>query len=684
MAAMITAFPTRALRRGQKLRAILVLLAGLVCAAASALAPAHAQDQTPATAIIVFDGSGSMWGKLDGDRQAKLATARDGVRRALAGLPASTRVGLAAFGHRRGGDCSDVQQIAAPEPVGDSDRIMAPLEKLSPRGRGPIAQALRETAKALSGVGGSRSIVLIHDDPDNCQQDPCAAAAEIAKAEPGLTIHVVSIGLKKDDAERMSCVASATGGLAFDAQTAGDVTAAIGDALTRRGARPPAPVAAPNTAARTAAANPAAAKKPVAAAPALAPLTGAPAVHLAAYLGSRPLPLARVLDWTVANEARPETVIFSARADSPVLTLAAGRYIVIARDGAIETRQSLAFDGKSPIRTELRFDAGLVTLQAPAARAAMGDAASLVIRRDAGADANAGAVVAVLPAATKTLLLRPGAYVIEARDGTQRLVRKVAVAAGAEVDAAVGFTTARLVLAASAGDGGRPLAGPLFQIFEDDPDAPTGRREVARSAQPNPEFALPAGTYYVIARQGGVEARERLALSAGDTVRRTLVLATGRIALSTRLAGASRPLDTPVSYRIERLDLTPPETTRARGAATEIDLPAGRYRIEAHAGAANARATDDVELRAGETRQVRLDLKAAALELRIKGAAAAADVAWRITDAAGRVAFATAEAQPRLLLQAGRYTVRLEIKERRIEQTVELRAGDTRLIEMGP
>ena len=59
-----------------------------------------------------------------------------------------------------------------------------------------------------------------------------------------------------------------------------------------------------------------------------------------------------------------------------------------------------------------------------------------------------------------------------------------------------------------------PARAPVFSISEDDPDAPKGRREVARSAARQAEFALPPGTYYVIARQGGVETRELLALDA--------------------------------------------------------------------------------------------------------------------------------------------------------------------------
>ena len=75
-----------------------------------------AQGNEPASVVIVFDGSCSMWGNVEGVRASKLVLARDAVRRALGKIGSQTRVGLASFGHRRG-DCADVEMIRPPEPV---------------------------------------------------------------------------------------------------------------------------------------------------------------------------------------------------------------------------------------------------------------------------------------------------------------------------------------------------------------------------------------------------------------------------------------------------------------------------------------------------------------------------------------------------------------------------------------
>ena len=205
-------------------------LGAIAALSLAAAVSAHAAEPTP-TAMIVFDGSGSMWGRIEGDRLSRLQVARDALRKALPALPPATRVGLSAFGHRRKGDCSDVETIVAPDAL-DAETLMAPLDRLNPKGKGPLVLAIREAAKELVDAGsGAASIVLVHDGPDNCQQDACAAAAEIAKAQPSLAIHTVGIGLAPEDASKMSCVAAATGGRSFDARTATEVDEAMAAAL---------------------------------------------------------------------------------------------------------------------------------------------------------------------------------------------------------------------------------------------------------------------------------------------------------------------------------------------------------------------------------------------------------------------------------------------------------------------
>lgn len=87
---------------------------GAVCLAIGGQV-AHAQQ---ANTIIVMDGSGSMWGQID-DRP-KLEIARQTLAEVLVDFPAERGLGLLAYGHRRKGDCSDIELLV---PCGTRDGI---------------------------------------------------------------------------------------------------------------------------------------------------------------------------------------------------------------------------------------------------------------------------------------------------------------------------------------------------------------------------------------------------------------------------------------------------------------------------------------------------------------------------------------------------------------------------------
>lgn len=74
--------------------------------------PARAADT-----VIVYDASNSMWGQIDGE--PKISIARRVMGDLVRGWDDGTRVGLVAYGHRRAGDCSDIETVA---PLGELDR----------------------------------------------------------------------------------------------------------------------------------------------------------------------------------------------------------------------------------------------------------------------------------------------------------------------------------------------------------------------------------------------------------------------------------------------------------------------------------------------------------------------------------------------------------------------------------
>ena len=647
----------------------LALLSGIL-----SLVAVNAADEPPSI-IVVFDGSGSMWGNIEGTRANKLTVAREALRRGIAKVGPQTRVGLASFGHRRG-DCGDVEVILPPEPV-DVGRIVGPLEKFNPRGRGPLTLALQEAAKSLASAPGKLSLLLIHDDADNCQPNLCAVATELRAAR--VAVHVVGLGLKAEDATKMLCLPQITGGRFFNPPTSDQVDAAIESALRIASIggdfAAPAPTTPP--------------PRPAVSSPAPIVPQDAPAgLYLRALLAPKTEPVGWPLHWIVFPEGMPATVLFDAQAANPHVPARAGRYVVEARDGPVSAQATVDVAEQGPTLVDLVLNGGTLQVRGQAQKtgAPLGDAIITISSAGQGADAKkdaAGAPLAVFKGSEGIATLPAGRYVVRVEQGLVRTERSIVVPAGSQGRVDIPLNGALLQLTATGRDGG-PLEAPIFSVFEDDPDAPRGRREIARSAARQAEFVLPPGTYYVNVRQGSAEVQDRVAVGPGDVVRRTLSLAAGRLSLSTRPLGGTPTLAAPVSYRVDRLDGALFDTLTTSRASPDLYLPGGRYRVEGRYGVMNARIVREVEIKAGQTQQLGFEHQASTLKLRLTGASGIplGEVFWDVRDQAGRTVWTTGQSEPSVTLQAGRYQIRAETRDKRYERALDLAAGEAKLFEM--
>lgn len=647
---------------------------GIAAAFALLLGAVPVRAADPPAAVVVFDGSGSMWGRMEGERAAKFAIARDALKAPMSAMKPDVRLGLASYGHRRQADCNDVQVIVPPE-AGNAERIGGALEKLNPRGKGPVANGLREASKALGKGPGRRSLILIHDDHDNCGIDTCTLLAELQANAPGLVVHAIGLGLKPDDAQKMQCLTEPTGGKVFDARNAAQVTSAVEEALRLASldSGPPAPAAAAKTAPApkaTEAVRPTGGRAPLA-------KDGPPALRLATLLAGETEPRQRPVRWTISNDAG--AVLATATGQDVVVPVATGRYTVEATDGLVSRRETVSAADKGHTQVDLALDAGVVRM--PAATDSL-PADALITLEDAAQSGRGRAVaVAAMRDIPPAWVVPPGKYVVGFEQGGARWQQAVDVAKGATVDLSHVKPFGRLQLAVN-GFNPANAARLAVLVMVDDPDAPRGLREVARSAGATADFTLPAGTYAVIATQGALEARDRLSIAAGDVVQRAVSLTGAQLTLSSRLTGsANAPADEPVSYRISRVDVVPPEIITSVQRAPQLDLPAGRYRIEARHGLLNAKASREIELGPGQKANVVLEQQAGVVMMQ-PPSGHQGELFWQILDADRRVMWGTAQQTPRATLQAGRYIVRAETRAKSFERAIDLKPGQILPLQM--
>ena len=185
-------------------------------------------------------------------------------------------------------------------------------------------------------------------------------------------------------------------------------------------------------------------------------------------------------------------------------------------------------------------------------------------------------------------------------------------------------------------------------------------------------------------RRGGIEHRERVPVRPGETVKRTISMAFARVRLASK--GGNSQLGIPISYRIERVDGPAPVIRRWNEPEVVLDLTPGRYRFVARLGAQNAVTEREADIRAGFESRIDFDTGAGSIHLKLKGSESGLGfgaVYWQIFDDRGTAVWRTGQAEPVLALAAGRYRVRAEVRDKALERTLDVRAGETGIVEIG-
>lgn len=214
-------------------RLLIPCLAGI--AAISSVFSQESPKPSPASALIIFDASGSMWGQIKG--KTKIEIAREVVRNLVASLPAETELGLMAYGHRQKGDCQDIELLI---PVGKVDRntFVKTVEDIMPRGMTPITASLELAAEGLGYKEQKATVILVSDGLETCNADPCAAAKKLESMGVDFTAHVIAFDLQPEETEKLRCIADSTGGRFFPASDAASLKDALDMAVGAAAATP--------------------------------------------------------------------------------------------------------------------------------------------------------------------------------------------------------------------------------------------------------------------------------------------------------------------------------------------------------------------------------------------------------------------------------------------------------------
>lgn len=166
--------------------------------------------------MIIFDASGSMWGQIDG--KAKIGIAKESFAALIRDLPSNLHVGLVAYGHRRKGDCSDVETLVVPGPL-DREMLIETVNAINPKGKTPITLAIKKTVGIIKLLKNETSIILVSDGKETCGADPCEFVRQLRRTGLKFVMHVIGFDVDPAGKEQLACMAEAGGGEYYPADS---------------------------------------------------------------------------------------------------------------------------------------------------------------------------------------------------------------------------------------------------------------------------------------------------------------------------------------------------------------------------------------------------------------------------------------------------------------------------------
>ncbi len=181
-------------------------------------------EQTQQPVLFVIDASGSMWGRVGSVE--KIVAAKATLIEMLAGMTTEDQVGLIAYGHRREGDCDDIE-LLAPVQAGQKTALADHVRDLNPKGKTPIVRSLRLAATQIQTLSEQVAVVLLSDGEENCDPAPCDFVASLMEQGIHLKLFVIGFDVTAEQKVQLTCLAEAGKGAYFSAETAGELQQAL-------------------------------------------------------------------------------------------------------------------------------------------------------------------------------------------------------------------------------------------------------------------------------------------------------------------------------------------------------------------------------------------------------------------------------------------------------------------------
>ena len=520
-------------------------------------------------AIIVLDGSGSMWGQIDG--KPKLQIARETLRTVLGSVPDDIQLGLLAYGHRQKGVCSDIELIVEPA-AGTAAAIADAADNMRFLGMTPLSAAVKQAAESLRYTEEKATVILITDGIETCDADPCALANELEQSGIDFTAHVVGFGLSDEEGRQVACLAENTGGRFIQAGDAGT----LADALTQTVVAEVEPAPEP---------EPEPQPEPV------VEFNFAPTVALSEDMDdlgnvSQTWQFHKALpDGSKGEWLRTEYNAYKGNLDP-------GDYVVTAILGRAETSQVVKIEDGQVADPHFNLNAGILIIRPRGAEGEpVRDGATLKFDYPGGNATEYGETRIVLPAGDITLT---------AIIGLGQVSETIQLQAGRTVEkdvvVGVGRAAAKFFYLPGMAVENRSV---VTQIYKAKKSIDGSRERLTTEYQPISEFDLPAGDYVAQSKVDAALAEAPFTVAVGERVEIDVVMNAGVLAVA---APGAKMIH--IYYAKKDIQGNRARVETGYEAEYQLTVTEGEYVVVAVRGGDNVESEMTVSVKAGEREEI--------------------------------------------------------------------------------
>jgi len=165
----------------------------------------------------LIDSSNSMLEPLS-DGQAKISAVQTALAEHWLNLPQPPpNVSLWAYGHRfdalnQNQSCVDIELLLLLA-QGQSESLITTIKQITPRGRSPLAEAIKATTGDFNFTAEQHNaLIILADSGDSCGFDPCQMLQ--TQREVGLfyPVYVIGLGVDAEARQALRCLTEVSGG----------------------------------------------------------------------------------------------------------------------------------------------------------------------------------------------------------------------------------------------------------------------------------------------------------------------------------------------------------------------------------------------------------------------------------------------------------------------------------------